>query len=592
MSSHPPTQPLDAPFTTTMKAARRPRTMQAAAALLVALPAIAVAAAAEGQQHPHPPHAHDDNTVLSSLLGPIPGKENFFKEFWQAKPAVIRRHNPTFYHPIMQQGDLDAILVHSTTASLMKTLTGDADHHPQNKEEDEAWKLVKRIKRQDGEWWSSSPNAAARTQMLGLPSDATDVDVARAAFAQGYSLVVNHLEDKWHGTSQLALSFEQELGYRTSTNCYFTPAQSQAFEAHFDWMDAFVLQVEGSKRWRLYDALVERPRPDMQFKPTTQQIGESFIDFVLEAGDLLYLPSGLIHEALTELEDGSGGSSLHLTVGVETTVLGSWESLLLEVLVVATAVAGEGKIMHSSWASLTSLQCPGGAAGRVENDEGGEQEVQSVAAIMSAFVPTITTEEELRQGDLVALTLMHLATQERGLRRPVPLTPLMKRTSDRRRLGQLKELVTLVNKQADVQAAWEGFYEKHNGTVPRSLAVFGKANGSDDQKEAAGKEMERRLAAAAAAGVALSEEAKQGVNDALLCLERALLDTTQAKAVLKHFDGVCQQDLMSHQQQRKATLEQGVWQANIASLDGKMDAPQVYGVGSHAAAAAGVSSMS
>lgn len=567
--------------------------MQAAAALLVALPAVA-AAAAEGQQHPHSPHAHDDdNTVLSSLLGPIPGKENFFKEFWQAKPAVIRRHNPTFYHPIMQQGDLDAILVHSTTASLMETLTGDADHHPQNKEEEEAWKLVKRIKGQDGEWWSSSPNAAARTQMLGLPSEATDVDVARAAFAQGFSLVVNHLEDKWHGTSQLALSFEQELGYRTSINCYFTPPAAQAFHSHFDWMDAFVLQVEGSKRWRLYDALVEQPRPDMQFKPTTQQIGESFIDFVLEAGDLLYLPSGLIHEALTELEDGSGGSSLHLTVGVETTVLGSWESLLLEVLVVATAAVGEGRSMPSSWASLTNLQCPGGAAGGGESDEGGEQEeMQSLAAIMSAAVRATTTAEELRQGDLVALTLMHLATQERGLRRPVPLTPLMKRTSDRRRLGQLKELVTLVNKQADVQVAWEDFIQKHNGTVPRSLAVFGKANGSDDQNEAAGKEMERRLTAAAAAGMVLSEGAKQRAYDALVCLERALLDTTQAKAVLKHFDGVCQQDLVTHHQKRKATLEQGVWQANIAAVDGQMDAPQVYGVGSHAAAAASVSSMS
>jgi hypothetical protein len=556
--------------------------MWAAATLLVALPAVAAA-------------AHDDNaTVLSSLLGPIPGKEAFFKEFWQVKPAVIRRHNPTFYHPIMQQGDLDAVLVHSTTASLMESLTGDTEHHLQNNGEEEAWKLVKRIKGEDGEWWSSSPNAAARMQMLGLPGDATEVEVARAAFAQGYSLVVNHLEDKWHGTSQLALIFEQELGYRTSTNCYFTPAKSQAFEAHFDWMDAFVLQVEGSKRWRLYDALVEQPRPDMQFKPTTEEIGEPFIDFLLEAGDLLYLPSGLIHEALTELEDGSGGSSLHLTVGVETTVLGSWESLLLEVLVVATAAtAGETKSMlPSSCTGLLNLQCPGGAAGGGGNDEGKEQEMQSVAAMMSALVRATMKGEGLRQGDLMALTLMHLATQERGLRRPVPLTPLMKRTSSRRRLGQLKELVTLVKEKSDIQDAWADFAHKQNGTVPRSLAVFGKDNASDSQKEAAGKEMERRLVAAAASGMVLSEGAKQGVYDALVCLEGALLDSTQAKAVLKHFEGVCQQDLVSHQQQRRATLEQGVWQANIAAIDGQMDAPQVYGVGSHAAAAAGVSSMS
>lgn len=572
---------------------KRQRAMRAAAVLLFALPAVAVAVAAtEGQQHPHPPH-DDDTTVLSSLLGPIPGKEAFFRDFWQAKPAVIRRHNPTFYHPILQQGDLDAVLVHSTIASLMKSLTGDTEHHLQSKGEEEGWKLVKRIKGEDGEWWSSSPNAAVRTQMLGLPEDATEVEVARAAFAQGYSLVVNHLEDKWHGTSQLASVFEQELGYRTSTNCYFTPAKSQAFEAHFDWMDAFVLQVEGSKRWRLYDALVEQPRPDMQFKPTQQEIGEPFIDFVLEAGDLLYLPSGLIHEALTELEDGSGGSSMHLTVGVETAVLGSWESLLLEVVVVATAAAaaaGEDKSMlPSSWAGLLNLQCPSGAVGEGGNKEGKEQEMQSLAAMMSAFVPATTRGEKLRQGDLVALTLMHLATQERALRRPVPLTPLMKRTNSKRRLGQLKELVTLVKEKSDIQDAWADFVHKHNGTVPRSLAVFGKTSA---EKDAVGKEMECRLAGAAAAGMVLPEEVEQGVYDALVCLEGALLYSTQAKAVLKHFENVCQQDLLTHQQQRKATLEQGVWQANIAAIEGQMEAPQVYGVGSHAAAAAGVSSMS
>lgn len=566
--------------------------MRAIMVLFVAFPTISVAAAAEDQHYQHPSHAHDDdNTVLSSLLGPIPGKESFFKEFWQAKPAVMRRHNPTFYRPIMQEGDLDAILVHSRTASLMDTLTGDADH-PQNKHNDEAWKLVKRIRGENGEFWSSSPNASTRTQMLGLSPDATDVEVARAAFVQGYSLVVNHLEDKWHGTAQLALVFEEELGYRTSTNCYFTPARSQAFESHFDWMDAFVLQVEGSKRWRLYDALVDQPRPDMQFKPMTLEVGEPFIDFVLEAGDLLYLPSGLIHEALTEMEDGSGSSSLHLTVGVETTVIGSWESLLLEVLVVVTAAASKGNHdLPSSGAGLRDLRCPSGAAGE-RDGEGKEHEMESASAMMSVFMSAIMTEEGLRLGDMVALTLTHLATHERVLRRPVPLTPLMKRTKSRRRLGQLKELVTLVKEKSDIQGAWEWFMQKHKGTVPRSLAVFGKNFGGADRKEAAGKEMERRLATAAAAGTVLSEEAKQGVHDALMCLEKALVDTVQAKAVLKHFDSVCQQDLATYQHQRKGILEQGVWQADIAAVDGQVDGPQVYGVGSHATTFAGVSSMS
>lgn len=117
-------------------------------------------------------------------------------------------------------------------------------------------------------------------------------------------------------------------------------------------MDAFVLQVDGSKRWRLYDALIEQPRPDMVFKPAPRDIGEPFADFVLEAGDLLYLPSGIIHEAFCESE--AGNSSLHLTVGIETTVLGSWESLLLELVVMATSTA----TCDVDAASLMGFQCP------------------------------------------------------------------------------------------------------------------------------------------------------------------------------------------------------------------------------------------
>lgn len=36
------------------------------------------------------------------------------------------------------------------------------------------------------------------------------------------------------------------------TNFYLTPPNSQGFAPHFDDIEAFVLQIEGKKRWRLY----------------------------------------------------------------------------------------------------------------------------------------------------------------------------------------------------------------------------------------------------------------------------------------------------------------------------------------------------
>jgi len=38
----------------------------------------------------------------------------------------------------------------------------------------------------------------------------------------------------------------------TGCNCYLTPADSQGFSPHFDDIDAFILQLEGKKRWRVY----------------------------------------------------------------------------------------------------------------------------------------------------------------------------------------------------------------------------------------------------------------------------------------------------------------------------------------------------
>ena len=433
-----------------------------------------------------PAFATSPDDYISSLLGTIPGKDRFFEEFWQSKPAVIRRRNATFYDALMQTTDLDAIL------NRIETL----------KPENDVWKLVKRIKGADGEWWSSSPKAESRAKMTGLPANATYVDVAHAAFSQGYSLILNRLETCWKSTSEIALSFERELGYHTTVNCYFTPIQSQAFEAHFDWMDAFVLQVEGSKRWRLYNTFIEQPRPDMVFKPTIKDIGEPFIDFVLEAGDLLYLPSGVIHEALTEGQE----VSLHLTVGVETTVLGSWESLLLRVIVTDTS---------SSTCSVAAFQCP---SGEVASD------------LMQSAVPTTNTTIDLRQGDLVALTVIHVAKQERALRRAVPLTPLMTRTSHTCRLDQLGDVVTLLNEKADVKAAWMELVDR-NGILDRSLAAFGNK----------GEGVAQRLASAAVGRMILSESVEQGVYDALACLE--IHDKNQANMVIEHFEGVCRQHL-------------------------------------------------
>ena len=41
---------------------------------------------------------------------------------------------------------------------------------------------------------------------------------------------------------------------------YLTPAGSQGFAPHWDEIDAFILQLEGRKRWKVYEPLDEESK--------------------------------------------------------------------------------------------------------------------------------------------------------------------------------------------------------------------------------------------------------------------------------------------------------------------------------------------
>ena len=96
-----------------------------------------------------------------------------------------------------------------------------------------------------------------------------------------------------------------------------TPAGTQGFAPHYDDIEAFIMQIEGKKQWRLY-----KPRSRQEMLPrvssstyililkkdrnislfiytenfSQSEIGESILDVVLEPGDLLYFPRGTIHQ--------------------------------------------------------------------------------------------------------------------------------------------------------------------------------------------------------------------------------------------------------------------------------------------------------
>lgn len=118
---------------------------------------------------------------------------------------------------------------------------------------------------------------------------------------------------------------EAEFGCYCGVNSYWTPADSQGFAPHYDDVDVFLFQLEGQKEWRLYD-----PLEDVDY--LTRHSSEDYLpeqfpipkhSITLKAGDVLYMPRGMVHQGRTPAHT----HSLHITFSANQ--MNSWADLFL-----------------------------------------------------------------------------------------------------------------------------------------------------------------------------------------------------------------------------------------------------------------------
>jgi ribosomal protein L16 Arg81 hydroxylase len=143
-------------------------------------------------------------------------------------------------------------------------------------------------------------------------------------FSEGATVVFGSLQDRHEPLRRLCAGLTEESGSRTQTNVYLTPPGFQGFRAHWDTHDVFVLQVSGSKRWRMYDGGPEQPLPHQKFDPEVHEPGPIQSELTLSAGDTLYIPRGVMHAA-----ESTDEMSLHITLGLMPY---SWADLLADCL--------------------------------------------------------------------------------------------------------------------------------------------------------------------------------------------------------------------------------------------------------------------
>ncbi len=138
----------------------------------------------------------------------------------------------------------------------------------------------------------------------------------KALMGLGASLVANHIHRVCPEVGAVANMLEQQFAARVAANVYCSFKGVQAFQTHFDLHDVFAVQAEGEKTWRVYEARADAPvmplpPGDEIEKWLTDSRGRLLFEVVMKPGDILYLPRGQYHDALTGAQ-----ASLHVTFGV------------------------------------------------------------------------------------------------------------------------------------------------------------------------------------------------------------------------------------------------------------------------------------
>lgn len=243
-------------------------------------------------------------SFFSWLIYPMT-KEEFFKLYWEKRPMHISRENTRdYYADILSTSAIDEMFrKHNILFGKNVDIT--------------AYRNNERITR--------------------TPGGRAHAGVVWDYYRNGCSVRLLNPQTYHARLRELNTGLQEVFNSFVGANAYLTPPNSQGFAPHYDDIEAFVLQTEGSKLWRIY-----APRDKSELLPRTsspnfsqEEIGEPIMEVLLKAGDLLYFPRGFIHQANTV----PGEHSLHVTVS--TYQRNSWADFFEKLVPAALANAIE-----------------------------------------------------------------------------------------------------------------------------------------------------------------------------------------------------------------------------------------------------------
>ncbi len=227
---------------------------------------------------------------LSWLIGPVSGRE-FIESHYEQRALHCRRADPARFAELLSLDRIDEIIAGSELPSASLSM---ARGQPPIKRSDYTFR-----------------------------NGAIDRGAVIRHYQRGATIILNQLQQGDARLARFCRALEMVFSCHVQTNVYLTPPGNQGFNTHYDDHDVFIIQLAGRKQWRLYEKPVENPYRGEAFKAGAHSPGEMDQEFLLEPGDCLYIPRGLMHDA-----SGCGDApSLHVTTGL---MVKKWADLMLE----------------------------------------------------------------------------------------------------------------------------------------------------------------------------------------------------------------------------------------------------------------------
>ncbi|WP_336987226.1 cupin domain-containing protein [Altererythrobacter aquiaggeris] len=217
--------------------------------------------------------------------------DRFLREYWQKKPLLIRQAFPAWDNPLAPD-ELAGLACEDTAESRLITQNGDG------------WKLEHGAFTED------------RLQRLDR---------------QGWTLLVQAVDHFVPEVAALLEQFRFIPNWRIDDVMVSLAPDGGGVGPHFDQYDVFLLQGLGSRRWQIGgpcdDASKLIPHGDLRLLADFRPLDE----WVLEPGDMLYVPPGIAHNGVAASDDCMT-YSIGFRAPSVADLIGSWADDLLDTI--------------------------------------------------------------------------------------------------------------------------------------------------------------------------------------------------------------------------------------------------------------------